>query len=442
MPHGVHGASDLPGLASLHRGFAMALSHEKFDSAGKAGKALQIRKSGKAKKEIIDAQFSAWREGCGSAIRKFFPQYIELGLAYPDRVTSDVVEWAHEQAWVPLCGQCGVQKYGERHPHRSLSVRWWLAVALDGDFGVNTPDHAPWCAPKWLAASPRETDKLIVDWSHSLSARFAGVLDEAMEVARVKVAIAAAPLEYRRLTPEQLSGVGTTPTWAELAEKFQPIHAKAPGQTFSATFMPPEDKSGSLCGDWILGANPDCRMDFEIVASIAARKLGCTSSEGAREYWLNCVREWMQQNGLDKDKRVAFLDTTGILRIDKIAMESARFCTYLMARGTPESAIAPSKTESSPRPGIAIVPANRPNRSTRKAKMPTLHESKRRGIIQGATQANDKGLKYCKTVDERKLAIPADWLQGGCPKTYTEAYRVGQPWRKRIQDEKYRNRKK
>jgi len=76
------------------------------------------------------------------------------------------------------------------------------------------------------------------------------------------------------------------------------------------------------------------------------------------------------------------------------------------------------------------------------AKALTVHEQMRRRVIFAAISMNDEGLKYCKTLDEQKLAIPADWSQKGCPKTYTDAYRTGQPWQKRIQDEKSRYKKK
>jgi len=338
---------DFPGLASLHRGFAIALSHEKFDSAGKASKGLKIAHNGKAKKEIIEACFSAWREGCGSAIRKFFPQYIELGMAYPDRLTSDVVGWAHEQAWIPLCGQCGVQKYGFRHPHHSHSVIWWLSVAIDGSFDVNMPGHPPWCAPKWLAANSRETDMLIADWSHWLSARFAGVLDEAMEAARVKVAIATAPSEYQKWTPEQVPAIASTFTWKELETRFRDVQAKlTPSQRVVAQSVRIEwDSTSSVCEEWHVSGYRPYQMEFENLASIAARKLGYLLGEDVFKDWLGRVREWMQEAGLDREKNVAWYPsgrvtehgvsgTTRGMYTEWIAELSAMFCTKLMACGT------------------------------------------------------------------------------------------------------------
>jgi hypothetical protein len=77
-----------------------------------------------------------------------------------------------------------------------------------------------------------------------------------------------------------------------------------------------------------------------------------------------------------------------------------------------------------------------------KAKAISAFEKKRRSVIFGAIQAKAEGPKYCKILYGRKLAIPADWIQDGCPKNYADAYKAGQPWQKRIQDEKSRYKKK
>src|SRR5271156_3965108 len=134
-----------PALASLNRSFAIALSKVKFRTAAEANSALEKTKSAKKKKEIIYEHFDAWREDSGAAIRRFFSQYIDLGLAYPSELKSEIVDWAEENAWIQICGQCGVIRFGERHPHRSRSVIWWLALAIDGNLIV--PEEEPWRAP-------------------------------------------------------------------------------------------------------------------------------------------------------------------------------------------------------------------------------------------------------------------------------------------------------
>jgi hypothetical protein len=96
-----------------------------------------------------------------------------------------------------------------------------------------------------------------------------------------------------------------------------------------------------------------------------------------------------------------------------------------------------SHTPIPPSPSDGMTPVKK-----RVPKKLTKSETNRRAVIFGAIQAKDIGLKYCKTLVGQKLAVPEDWIQDGCPKTYTDAYRAGQPWRKRIQDEKSRYKKK
>lgn len=78
---------------------------------------------------------------------------------------------------------------------------------------------------------------------------------------------------------------------------------------------------------------------------------------------------------------------------------------------------------------------------TRKKRRTTKSKAqlKRAQVIFGAIQAGLKGLKYCGELDSKKLQILADWKDTGCPNSYGAAYKQGEPWRKRIQDEKYRH---
>lgn len=224
------------------------------------------------------------------------------------------------------------------------------------------------------------------------------------------------------------------------------------GQMLIADFIRTDWQSGSVSEEWFVHGNQAFREGFENLASIAARKLGCTRSENADKYWLDRVREWMQERGLDKDKngelpppgtvtQDGLTGTTKGLFTYDIADYSARYCMELMARGTPQSAVSPSLTENDSQ-RISLTYSAAPIHPKGTPKALTAIEKKKRGVIFGAIQAGDEGPKYCKTVDERKLKIPPEWIQGGCPRTYTEAYRAGQPWKKRIQDEKSRYKKK
>jgi hypothetical protein len=254
----------------------------------------------------------------------------------------------------------------------------------------------------------------------------------------------------KTLTNEQVAAVASTFTWKELESRFQLNHAKTKVHISSATFIRTNWETGDVTEEWFMGGSPAWRKEFEHLSSIAARKLGCSQSENADEFWLGLVLKWMQHAGLDKDKDMAWSPsgivydgksngTTQSLRTERIAELSAMFCVELITRGAPQSAVLPPSKESNsqrPAPAIPAIRTKAPPKAI------TAPEKQKRRAIFGAIQAGDKGQKYCKTVDERKLKIPAEWIQCGCPKTYADAYKVGQPWRKRIQDEKSRYKKK
>jgi hypothetical protein len=79
--------------------------------------------------------------------------------------------------------------------------------------------------------------------------------------------------------------------------------------------------------------------------------------------------------------------------------------------------------------------------SKRQRKRLTRRELARLRIVFGALQAGLKGLKYCVELDRKRLATPADWIEGGCPSSYRAAYSEPR-WRKRIQDQKNRYQEK
>lgn len=62
----------------------------------------------------------------------------------------------------------------------------------------------------------------------------------------------------------------------------------------------------------------------------------------------------------------------------------------------------------------------------------------RDAVMFAAISRGLRGLRYCRFIQEHKISPPPDWVSAGCPKTYPEAHEVGQPWQKRIQDEKHR----
>jgi hypothetical protein len=53
-----------------------------------------------------------------------------------------------------------------------------------------------------------------------------------------------------------------------------------------------------------------------------------------------------------------------------------------------------------------------------------------------------RGQTYCREVDRAGARPRKEWILDGCPGTYQGAYLLGQPWKKRIQDEKSRIQRK
>lgn len=121
-----------------------------------------------------------------------------------------------------------------------------------------------------------------------------------------------------------------------------------------------------------------------------------------------------------------------------------------------KAAVAIAKSPRSTAPNVSNVNTGNPRQSDeqamdqmRPAVKNKLHrtlsrlELRRRAVIFGVLQNNVEGRSYCLALDKRRLGVPQAWLDEGCPKTYTEAYVAnGFGWRKRIQDEKSRFKKK
>lgn len=253
----------------------------------------------------------------------------------------------------------------------------------------------------------------------------------------------------KTLTSEQGGAAALNFHWKELEIRFRDIQARPSAQQrVSAEFTRTVWASGSTTEEWRTRGNSVCRVEFERLASIAARKLGYLPSEGAGDHWLDLVREWVQETGMDKDATVAWCPdgsgfesglayTTKTLWTERIAELSAMFCMELMARGTPELAISPTSERS----GIAIgqLEPRKGTRKVHKTKTELVSELHRKGVIFGAIQAGQTGKEYCAALDARKIRLPNRWKEDGSPATYSLAYK-DKVLRKRIQDEKCRYR--
>jgi hypothetical protein len=221
--------------------------------------------------------------------------------------------------------------------------------------------------------------------------------------------------EVTMLKIEQVCEIASTFSWKDLESRFQEFQTKA-GRKFSATFIRTDWESGDVSQEWIVGGNPVWRKEFEHLAAIAARKLGYMASKDASAYWLNRVREWMQEGGLDKEKDAAWLPTgtvnrggaigtTQSLYTESIAAMSAMFCMELFAHGTPESAV--------------LQPAAAPTQTKmgRKAKRPPEFIALAGNLWnrkKGPTgNVSDDGLKEIgDELDSRGFTPPAKYLEG------------------------------
>ena len=280
----------------------------------------------------------------------------------------------------------------------------------------------------------RQMGKLISKWNRKLDVadreamyREVSGLQASLSIQRVNMPSAFYPplnSVIPELTTEQVREVAFIHTWKQLAAIFRDIDRKAPGQIFSATFMPAEGDSNVFNREWILGGNPDCRLEFENFASIAARKFGYLQREGATDYWLDCVREWMQAKGLDKDKTMAFranVPTGEALDILKIAEMSARFCTNLMVRGTAESAVPPLSKDSNTLP--KATPTVPKTNSRSKSRLSYRSEIKRAIQTELTKFPTATDLAICRAIDSNGNAeLSKNWQPEPGERSFEKAY--------------------
>ena len=79
--------------------------------------------------------------------------------------------------------------------------------------------------------------------------------------------------------------------------------------------------------------------------------------------------------------------------------------------------------------------------SKRKAAKSVQLTDRERRIWQ-VIQRGAKGLQYCRELDSAGIAPLRKGIWKDCPRKYESAYRQGEPWRHRIQDEKSKVRRK
>ena len=248
------------------------------------------------------------------------------------------------------------------------------------------------------------------------------------------------------LSPEQVRTTALSFDWKELESRFSQIQAKPAAQErVTADFTRTEWESGSVSEEWSLSGNRVGKAEFERFAVVAARKLGFSARDGAVEYWLKLVREWLRTTGLDKDNDLTWRPTGQghhqgkyfkdiHLSTKRIAEISAWFCIESLSRGAPECTVLPPSQET------AIADKKARAISVKTGPKKNQKHLQKTAVIYGAIQSGLKALQYCKLLDERNIRLPNGWTEEGCPSSYTHAYNVP-GWRKRIQDEKCRFRR-
>lgn len=75
-------------------------------------------------------------------------------------------------------------------------------------------------------------------------------------------------------------------------------------------------------------------------------------------------------------------------------------------------------------------------RTGRSYKRKSAKQMDRERQMRFVIQKGVKGLEYCRLLDQEGIKPPPTWKDEACPATYTEAYKSGPKWQKRIQDEK------
>lgn len=129
-----------------------------------------------------------------------------------------------------------------------------------------------------------------------------------------------------------------------------------------------------------------------------------------------------------------------VLRLDRVIRIEARWTSGHLAKRSTSSAsplpIAGSRSDES----TGRLPRSRSRGADKKL---TKEEVSRHRIIFPVLRTNLTGRKYCEALDKGGLKTPQAWQDQGCPKGYSDAYMAQRgKFRKRIQDEKYRMRKK
>lgn len=176
-------------LEALNRLFARALYDAKLNSALSALSQLRTTKAPRKKLEIMDERFREWKLGTKTAIREYVPKYLALAEAHPEFVRGDIFQWIEDVVWERLEKGCGAQRLGSPVKPVSDVMKWWFAVACEGNFKVNLPSAEPWVAPIWLRNKSKGTEWVLRLRESDLSIGFYDAIAEELDKASVQHSI-------------------------------------------------------------------------------------------------------------------------------------------------------------------------------------------------------------------------------------------------------------
>ncbi len=183
-------------LAALNRLFACSLFDAKQNSSHAAKLTVGRAKNPTQKIEAVEQHFQGFVGRCVSAIREWWPKYIEMAQAYPMAVGEDALRWTEKRVWERLEGGCGAKGPSSfdipQLPPERISdtvVRWFVGACEVGRIDIRSLQRPwTWRAPRWLARDQAEQNELMRGRSHQLALRFHGVIEE--EKLRSKLALA------------------------------------------------------------------------------------------------------------------------------------------------------------------------------------------------------------------------------------------------------------
>jgi len=102
---------------------------------------------------------------------------------------------------------------------------------------------------------------------------------------------------------------------------------------------------------------------------------------------------------------------------------------YQLSQAKGEAALKLAQAQPNVTTQTAVPKSDKTNRRPAK-------NDKRRAVIRSVKDAGYTSIKYAQELDARGVKLSPRWIAEGCPSTYEKAYKAGDPWRKRIQDEK------